>query len=107
MSEEERSTYTPKRRTKKSSGVVSTLSESSNEPSSERRTDLGIFNTVGLSFRFIRVFSWVILALFAVGFTVDMSGIRKDWDMPAGIWGLMTLVAGGAFVAQAIKEKRE
>jgi hypothetical protein len=83
------------------------LSESPKESSSESTGDRREYNTVGLSFRFIRVFSWVVLVTWGVGFTVDMSGLRKDWDMPAGSWALMTLVAGGAFVAQAIKEKND
>ncbi len=110
MSEEVQFTSTPKRRVKKSNGAESILSESVKESAKKSTTTTGLpkdFNSVGLSYRFIRVFSWVVLVMFAIGFTVDMSGLRKDWDMPAGIWGLMTLVAGGAFVAQAIKEKRE
>lgn len=106
MSEEERSTSTPRRRARRLSGEVSPESAGSSDKktvSGERKE----FNSFGLSFRFVRIFAWVVLVTWAIGFTVDMSGIRKDWDMPAGSWALMTLVAGGTFVAQAIKEKNE
>lgn len=108
MAEDSRSTATPRRRTRKSSGVELTSSESLKEYSSESRGDKDKrYNSIGLSYRFVRVFSWVVLATWGVGFTVDMSGIRQDWNLPPGSWALMTLVAGGLFVGQAIKGKSD
>lgn len=106
MSEEDRSTSTPKRRIKRSSGEESqeSVGVSDAKTSSEEKKE---FNSFGLSYRFVRIFAWVVLVTWGIGFTVDMSGLRKDWDMPAGSWALMTLVAGGTFVAQAIKERNE
>lgn len=98
------STSTPKRRAKRSNGVESPESpgSSNKETASDEKKE---FNSFGLSFRFVRIFAWVVLVTWGIGFSVDMSGLRKDWDMPAGSWALMTLVAGGTFVAQAIKKE--
>lgn len=105
MSEEGQYTSTQKRQAKRSSGKGSTSSVSPKESSPTKDTE--DFNEAGLSFRFIRVFSWTILALFAFGFILDMSGLRKDWDLPAGIWGLVTIVASGSFVLQGLSERKK
>lgn len=101
------STSTPKRRAKRSSGVESPVSHGASVKETTTGDTKKEFNSFGLSFRFVRIFAWVVLVTWAIGFTIDMSGLRKDWDMPAGSWALMTLVAGGTFVAQAIKDKNE
>lgn len=102
MSEERQSITTPKRRVKKSNGAASPSSEKSSVDTivlnKGRRT------SSGLQQRFVDVLGWGIFGCWAIGFGVDMINIFPEWDLPAGIWGLMTIVSGAAFVAQAIKK---
>jgi hypothetical protein len=101
--EEEQSTSTPKRRTKKSSGAASQASVGVSDKKTDSKS-VSKRTSTGLQQRFVDVLGWGIFILWAVGFSVDMLDLKKDWDLPAGIWGLMTLVCGAAFVAQAIKK---
>ena len=48
-----------------------------------------------------RTVASVITAAWAVGFVWDMAS--KAWELPAGVYGLMTLVAGWLFVAPAVR----
>jgi hypothetical protein len=61
----------------------------------------------GLQKRFVDVLGWTVLAVWAIGFGVDMLDLKKGWDLPAGIWGLMTLVCGAAFVGGALKKETQ
>ena len=95
----------PRRRTKRSSGKASQqsvgVSKSSTTSKKDRRT------SAGFQQRFVDVLGWGIFVSFIVGLAVDMSGLVPDWDLPAGIWGLMTIVTSAAFVAQAMKKEPE
>lgn len=106
MSEEVQSTSTPKRRTRRSSGVESPVSPgvSAKETVTKRNIER---NSSGLQQRFVDVLGWGVFGLWAVGFSVDMLDLKKGWDLPAGIWGLMTIVCGAAFVAQALKKETQ
>lgn len=108
MSEVEPLSPTPRRRTRRSSGVVSPVSDGSASvtPPKRRKGELGR-NSSGLQQRFVDVLGWGIFALWAIGFSVDMLDLKKGWDLPAGIWGLMTIVSGAAFVAQALKKETQ
>lgn len=102
MSAEEQSTSTQRRRTKKSNGGGSPSSDFSSVDtivSNKRRR-----TSSGLQQRFVDVFGWTILSSWAVGFTADMFNLIDDWNVPAELWGLMTIIAGAAFVASAIKK---
>lgn len=108
MPEEELSTSTPRRRTRRSSGGESRSSDGATSTSiGERRGGRRKRTASGLQQIFVDVLGWGIFALWAVGFGVDMANLVPDWDLPAGIWGLMTIVSGGAFVANAIKKPGE
>lgn len=108
MSEEEPSTPTRGRRTKRSNGEESPLSPSSfaKETVTKRpRLRSRKRTSTGLQRVFVDVLGWGIFSLWAIGFSVDMLDLKKGWDLPAGIWGLMTIVSGAAFVAQAMKKE--
>lgn len=101
MSEEERSTSTRRRRIKKLNGEASPSLTGASEKvisSKDRRTNSG------LQQYFVDVLGWGIFTAWAIGFSVDMINLFPNWDLPPGIWGLMTIVSGAAFVAQAMKK---
>lgn len=107
MSEEVQSQPTPRRRARRSNGVGSPVSPGAfaketvtKKTKKERRR-----TNSGLSQRFVDVLGWTVLVIWAVGFSVDMLDLKKGWDLPAGIWGLMTIVSGAAFVANALKKE--
>lgn len=106
MSEEESSTYTRRRRIKKSSGVASPeLVGSASGSEKDRKDDHQDRTSSGMQQRFVDVLGWGIFSLWAIGFSIDMLDLKKGWDLPPGIWGLMTILSGGAFVAQALKKE--
>lgn len=76
----------------------------SSSKSRRKKDGKGHRTSTGLQQSFVDVLGWGIFGLWAVGFGVDMLDLKKDWDLPPGIWGLMTIVSGAAFVAQAIKK---
>lgn len=90
-----------KRRGKPSNGDGLPSSDSHNELSTERRTER---TSTGFQRLFVDVAAWAILIVWGIGFFVDMTDLVKDWDLPAGIWGLMMLLCGSAFAAQALKK---
>lgn len=117
MSEEQESASTQRRRTRRSSGEASRSLNISTSPSmaredntrKRRKSDKPSKRTrQGFQQVFVDALGWGIFGLWAVGFAIDMLDLIEDWDLPAGIWGLMTIVSGGAFVAQAMsKETKE
>lgn len=102
MPEEGQSSPTPGRRTRRSAGDGKPSSVSSSAPLPERRVDR---NATGLRRSFVDVLAWTITTTWAIGFGVDMVNVFPKWDLPAPIWGLMTVVAGAAFVAPALKKE--
>lgn len=117
MPEEDLSGRTPKQQTKKSNGAGSRSSkdftasseEIEDDESPRRRKYFGHKRTKqGFQQIFVDVLGWGIFIVWVIGFGIDMLDLVPNWDLPAGIWGLMTIVSGGAFVAQAMsKETKE
>lgn len=102
MSEEVQSSPTPRRRVKKSNGGAKPSSDSSTAESRDRRVERTV---TGLRQSFVDVLAWGISVVWAIGFTVDMLNLFPKWDLPGPIWGLMTLVAGGSFIAPVVKKE--
>ena len=108
MSEEVQSTSTPRRRIRRSNGEASPVLDGSADTSPIRRRKGEVDRTsAGLQRRFVDVLGWTVLAIWSIGFGVDMLDLKKGWDLPAGIWGLMTLVCGAAFVGGALKKETQ
>jgi len=107
LPEEGASGSTVRRRTRRSSGAASPPSDESSvsvkdEPKKKKKSTR---TSSGLQQKFVDVLAWTIFVLWAIGFLVDMMDLKKNWDLPPGMWGLMTFVCGAAFVAQAIGKK--
>ena len=103
MPEPVRSSSGRRRRGNGSNGGATQPSERSSAPQ-DRRSGR---NASGLRLLFVDITGYVILTLWAVAFTIDMFNVVDDFEVDSRIYGLMTIVAGAAFVGSVIKKGPE
>lgn len=101
MSEEVQSSPTPRRRARKSTGDVTAASEPSSASSDRRSVER---NSSGLRRSFVDALGWIITGAWGFSFALDMSNLIPEYSVPPELYGLMTIVAGAAFVGSVIRK---